>query len=281
MAIANGSFESEGASPGAASGWVSTYVSSLEQWADFDQNPTDTFTRPHEDFESGWTPPDDQAWIGAFLGDTIDIEAAIFNVGPGQTPYEHFERAWPEPADIFIPALSAIEVALFDGETVEDFEDGWGTIDLAMGATTAALFDAETAEDFEEGWGTFSEDIADFSPVAAVFDGSNPEPVEDFEESVAPAEFTATLGSDTLTLASSPSPILVNGQKVYVENLDGELPSPLQADVQYFLVGVSGSSFKLASSFNGTALDLTNDGTGTQRLLRDPSLWWSRIMTTV
>lgn len=60
------------------------------------------------------------------------------------------------------------------------------------------------------------------------------------------------------------------GLKVRVSNSGGALPTGLSAATDYFVIYVSASTFKLASSLvnanAGTAIDISDDGTGTQTI---------------
>ena len=84
----------------------------------------------------------------------------------------------------------------FPGTSVEDFEDGWSTNELAIFVFLGklqdicpALYDDPNApedfEDFEEEWSDnefFAFDISGVSTDAANYDSGTPEDVEDFEE---------------------------------------------------------------------------------------------------
>lgn len=279
MTIANGSFEIAGSAPGLAHLWTSTFVSTAEEWADFAQNPSDATTLSRESFDKGWAGLANQIFVGVFVGETVDTEAAIFNVGPGQTPVERFDVGWGTP---FLVGLTSSQFATFAGSgEVETFAAGWGTVAFALPSDSAAAsFDSRAVESFEENWkdnDTFSDDLGSFSTAAAVFDG---EALEDFDDVLAPIAFTAVAATDVMTLATAPSVALSDGESVFVSQEDGTLPDPLEPDQTYFLRDVVGSTFKLASYSGGAALDITTMGTGAHYLHRDPASWWSRLMIT-
>lgn len=79
--------------------------------------------------------------------------------------------------------------------------------------------------------------------------------------------FTAVAATDLMTLAAHD---FTTGLKVQVSNSGGALPTGLSAATDYFVVVISSSTFKLATSYaNATAtvptvIDLTTAGTGTQ-----------------
>jgi hypothetical protein len=264
VAIANGSFEVEGAEPGLALGWSSTFVSSLEEWADFD-GALAGGTRSQEAFER------EVLFVRALLGETIDTEAAVFNVGAGQVPVERFELAWGTVGMAFLGELNQSEAASFSSQEQERFEEDWGTVAFGLpdGVSIAAFGDG-SREDFEHGW--FAVPEIDYSP--AVFAGSGS--VENFELNV-PEAITADV-DDTLTLDYPPNTALANGQLARFET-DDTLPAPLLADVTYFIVEVSSAfAFKVSEEEDGDPVDLTDDGAGDSYLVR---VWWSQLLTTV
>lgn len=86
--------------------------------------------------------------------------------------------------------------------------------------------------------------------------------------------FTANAGTDLLTVSSTNS--LLTGNPVQLINSGGALPSPLLAGVTYYCIRVSSTTLKLATSYDnaiaGTAIDLTDAGTGTQTIKSPPYL---------
>jgi hypothetical protein len=271
--LRNGSFELAGATPGAAQIWTSSFVSSLEEWADFAQNPSETgVTSSQEGLEKGWTGSSDQALVRLFVGETIDIEAAIFNVGPGQTPVERFERAWGTAGMSFLDDLEQSQPAVFSTHDQERFEVGWGTVALELpGTALAATFDGENREDFEDGWKGNDTFVFTLSDII----------VENFENVAAPTPFAADASADTMELQVAPDDPIIDDDRVQVTNEGGALPTPLDEGVTYFLVGIADDVFSLAPTLGAAAIDLTSAGTGINYLVPHPALWWSRIMTTV
>jgi hypothetical protein len=54
-----------------------------------------------------------------------------------------------------------------------------------------------------------------------------------------------------------------DGDRVRVMNSGGALPAGLAKETDYYVRDVSGSTFKLAATSGGTAIDITDDGQGT------------------
>jgi hypothetical protein len=85
------------------------------------------------------------------------------------------------------------------------------------------------------------------------------------------ATFTADAGTDIMTYTSTTSipSNLLTGTRVQVSTTT-TLPSPLVAATNYYLIKVSDTTFKLATSYAnaiaGTAIDITTAGTGTHTL---------------
>lgn len=81
--------------------------------------------------------------------------------------------------------------------------------------------------------------------------------------------FTASAATDIMTLNSTNTP--PTGTAVKVSNSGGALPAGLVANTNYFIINVSSSTFKLATTRAlanaGTAIDLTTNGTGTQTVV--------------
>jgi uncharacterized phiE125 gp8 family phage protein len=66
--------------------------------------------------------------------------------------------------------------------------------------------------------------------------------------------------SDTLTVGRA---IFADGDTVVVDTDQSDLPAPLAIATTYYVRDVSGSTLKLATSSGGTAVDITDTGTGT------------------
>ncbi len=75
------------------------------------------------------------------------------------------------------------------------------------------------------------------------------------------ATFSAVAGTDLCTVDGR---TFTDGDCVQLLNSGGALPAGLSAGRPYFVRDVSGSSFKLAATSGGAAIDITDAGTGTQ-----------------
>jgi hypothetical protein len=176
MGLLNPSFEVAGALPGEAQHWVLVSVTSLESIAGFGAAPE----RACEDFEgwlSFWGALADVAVVRAFFdvaaegyedfaeGWATDLyllelppaQLAQASFGPGDV--EACEVGWAN--SLFATEWSAVvgAVAVFDGESREDFEDQWSSNHLygwtwTSVASATAMFDAgaQAREDFENDW---------------------------------------------------------------------------------------------------------------------------------
>lgn len=74
--------------------------------------------------------------------------------------------------------------------------------------------------------------------------------------------FTAVAATDVITATGH---TLVDGDKVRVSST-GTLPGGLSASTDYFVRDTSGSTFKLAASSGGAAIDITSTGSGTHSM---------------
>lgn len=72
--------------------------------------------------------------------------------------------------------------------------------------------------------------------------------------------FTAVVATDVLTALGR---TFTGGERVRLSNSGGALPPPLVPLTDYYVRDVSGSTFKLALTSGGTAINLTGPGTGT------------------
>lgn len=258
MPITNGSFETPDAEPGTAAGWTSSFVSSAEEFGEFGRNPSESGTLGYEGFEVGWTGGDDQVFLPALGDENVGLEAGVFNLGPGQKPYEDFDTGWGNPP---FPQLELLAVDMPD---VETFETDWGDVALTLEAPT--MGDVET---FETGW---------VAPFTNTLSSVSMAPVETFESVEAPIEVTAFATSNILEPASAPSTPFVEDEAVQLAST-GTLPSPLSAGVTYYLSDVLPAEFKLAPFPGGPPIDLTDAGDGVHTLMRDPAVWWSLLLT--
>jgi len=80
--------------------------------------------------------------------------------------------------------------------------------------------------------------------------------------------FTAVAATDLITVLSTDN--MPTGTPVQVSNSGGGLPAPLLASTPYYVINISGTTLKLATTVDnalaGTAIDITSAGTGTQTM---------------
>lgn len=90
------------------------------------------------------------------------------------------------------------------------------------------------------------------------------------------AAFTADSGTDTIT---SNGHGLSNGDRVAVYNSGGALPSGLSEYTEYFVINSETNTFQLSATYNGSVVDLTTNGTGTNTFT-DGIAWCKGKMLT-
>jgi hypothetical protein len=174
MTITNGGFE-EG-SGGVATGWTYSAVGTLINYALFDADPVDV---GHETFD--WLAD----LIAAYEGLLVDIDPAVFEVGPGQELYEDFEEEWGATSLITTLADEAAQFDTGTPEGFEDFEEEWGDIIWTWGVVLDVS--EVTKASFSSYLGTVSYDA--FNWVSAVN--------TDFTNWIAGAELTAATFDNT------------------------------------------------------------------------------------
>lgn len=72
-----------------------------------------------------------------------------------------------------------------------------------------------------------------------------------------------------------------NGDVLRLTNSGGALPDPLKVETDYYVVNVSGATFKLALTAGGAAIDLTNGGSGISYIGELPADIKMGILVTV
>lgn len=161
--------------------------------------------------------------------------------------------------------------ALFEGFEVLELLAAFSAV-----TPVTASFDTtpEDLEDFEEEWGNdaYHFTATGFVTGASFDSGGSPEAIEDFEEVSLPFVFSADPALDQFTAVGHP---LANGEIVTLENSGGQLPDGLTKLTEYYVIGVSGSTFQLARTSGGGALDVLDAGTGTHTLRRNTARFWT------
>lgn len=79
--------------------------------------------------------------------------------------------------------------------------------------------------------------------------------------------YTVNVGTNVLTLGhnitTGAQGTFANNDQVIL-NSTGDLPAPLVDNVPYYVVNSTGTTIKLSLTLGGSAIDITNAGTGTQ-----------------
>lgn len=75
--------------------------------------------------------------------------------------------------------------------------------------------------------------------------------------------FTADSSTNVFT---STAHGLADGNEIKLENSGGALPAPLAAGTSYFVRDKTTNTFKLAATLGGSAIDITTNGTGTNKI---------------
>jgi len=111
------------------------------------------------------------------------------------------------------------------------------------------------------------------NPTGLVEDTTNACQLEIKTSASALADLTFTVANATDLATSSAHGHVTGAGPFRVFNTGGGLPTGLLAFTNYWLIVVSSTTFKFATSranaLAGTAIDLTSDGTGTQTLMRN------------
>jgi hypothetical protein len=81
--------------------------------------------------------------------------------------------------------------------------------------------------------------------------------------------FKVFTADNTTEIFTSAAHGLVNGTPVIVENENGALPTGLAANTTYYVISVTTNTFQLSATLGGSAINITTDGTGTNKVAED------------
>ena len=265
----NLSFETAGAQPGEAASWVAAFTSTYDELAGFG-----TGNSPIEGFEDQWA---NDPYLFAFAGP--DLARAVFAdpVFPNVRNADDFEVLWFSNEG-FTYDLAATVAALFDTQTIEDFEDQWDN-DIYLLAFAGADTVAGTPDTFETGWQNvpYLTSLTPGDLSAAVFDGPAPEAFEDFDEVFPLRDFEVNPTTDVLTSIGHG---FVLDQAITLTG-EGTLPEPLRLLLTYYARSVAANTLQLSTSPGGSAIDITNSGVGQRQLRADEDRYWTLQMTSL
>jgi hypothetical protein len=165
VALLNPNFAEEGARPGLAAHWALETSTALEEIAGFDASPETAW----EGFER-W-----HAFMGDF--DTLSKVRAFF--ARATVGYESFDGGWNNGVFVATFSEAQLELATLSPTGAESFDAGWSNgaflNDWSAVASIHGAFDGQPVEDFEDGWRGNEGYFRDWSSVhssPARFDGN-------------------------------------------------------------------------------------------------------------
>ncbi len=269
MTIPNPSFEDAGAAPGLADQWSVSISTTGGLIADFAEGG---IPKPVEDFSgTSWgTDP----YVHTVSGGTPQI----FDSDESPTPSgaEMFDR-WSNNA-AYQTVVSGGAAVQFNGNTLlyEGFEAAdWGTdpyvTEVSVSAGNAGTTVLET---FESGWGTYTTTVAAGVNGDSVLFDDGASDVEDFEEVEADVLFVVSdVGSG---LCAVPTGVhgKSNGDLVTVTST-GSRPSGLGANIPYYVIVVTTTTFRLSKTNGGPAVPFGDLGSGSHFLHADETAFWT------
>lgn len=257
----NVSFEAAGSEPGFASDWTLTATQSAFSVAAFDPVPQ----RGVEDYERGWGNEPYREDFGS--GET---DAAAFSTPVGAGPVETYEMGWSnEPYYDDLNSRTAADFGQPEGET---YEDGWGNAPIQDDVDVVATI----TEDYESGWPTDGGPIddlgvgdvtaAEFTVTGGLLEYEDYDAVK-FDQDI-------ILADPSTDFLSVPAHGFVAGAQVTIVNLNGFPPGGLFSDTVYYVKSPTANAFQLALSPGGGTINLTDSGSGTNRVRADPTVFW-------
>lgn len=267
MGLANKGFETAGASSGAAQGWTTTVLATLQKLPNFNGGLGPN--TPVETFEAGWF---NTTFTWFFT--PSDVVVVSFNTGLETSPYESFEVQWSNEGYLFALG-SAVEATFGGGLSADGFESGWSNDSYLFffgpGDTTSLVLQlGGDTEMFEEGWDNDTYAVALGAATIVAFDGPVPQLVEDFDHVSPRKAFVASLANDVFVSAAHG---FTNGMPVKLKGPG--LPNGFAASVLYYVLYLTVDHFQLSLTLGGAAIHLTNEGSGT--IFGDPARYWNDV----
>lgn len=281
MTLSNLGFETVGTNPGDALGWSVTETITRERRALWGS----AVLVDEEDFETEWSS--NESYFFVFIGLLTDLEPAIFDTSLGSpNGVEDFEDGWSSNEGYSFE-LGSNAIAVFDGpKNFEDFETEWSNNQsylFVLSGGMSALFDValEAFENFEEEWR--SNESYDFTMgsvdaalfvVNFVFGSPVTAAHENFESAYAEHLVSFTPGTDRVNLTSHG--FTTDDVLTFRVVGPGALPGGLNLGTQYFVISVLANTFQVSLTFGGTAVDVTDSGSGTIYVARDTAVYWAQ-----
>lgn len=283
--LTNLDFETDDVDPGDALAWSITETITVERRAVFGT----TVLTDGEAFETEWDSNED--YLFAFEGVGTDLTPALFDDGlDSPNAAENFEDGW-DGNEGYSFELGSTSTASFDTagtpEAFEDFEERWDSNEsyfLTMPSTATASFDTagtpEAFEDFEERWrSNESYSMTMGSTTSAVFGAGytgggtlDTNTFEDFEAVWVEDLIVVDAATDVITLAGHP---FIGADRLTFRIVgDGAMPGGIQPGFPYYVMNLMTDDFEIRISPSASPLDITDEGSGTTYVARDPAAFW-------
>lgn len=259
MALPNPSFEDAGANPGEADQWTTSVVGSTFIIADFAED----VPKPVEDFEGNSWGTD--AYVYVPTGMPVAFDA---NEAPQPSNAETFNR-WLFNGGYRTVVTGGVAVVFSGGASAETFTaSDWGT----TGYETELADPITELENFEApGWGAYSTEVT--TGTDAEFDQGTAT-VEDFEE--AEGDVLFFVSDEATGLCAVPTGVhgKSNGDRVTLKTT-GTLPIGTAANIPYYVIVVSTTTFRISKTNGGAAVVFSSLGSGSLYLHADERYFWT------
>lgn len=255
----NLSFEDAGATQGSADGWTTTVVGLAQEYGSFERG--DGLLVAWESF-SGWVPDQAEYRFAGFVdGDTTpgDLETfALWITGQDEYRFTGFES----------------------GDTSGGVTETFGTWISGMADYRFSGFEPgdTTAGDLE----TFALWVSGQADYRAAFLGGDTS-AGTFQLGPGVTGGTETFEacrSDAVAVATPADPVISIPDHDFLDDdpvqwdSDGVPPAPFHEGVTYYLVSADVDETQIAATVAGSPITPTDAGTGTHRLIGDPSVFW-------
>lgn len=259
MPIPNPSFEDAGANSGDADQWSVSVLSAGGAIADFAEDAP----KPVEDFEGASWGTD--AFIYAPTGMPVAFDA---DEAPQPNNAETFGR-WKSNEGYQTIVSGGVAVVFSGPATAETFSSSdWGT----AGYATEVVDPTTELETFEApGWGAHSAIVSGGTTVS--FDRGTSD-VEDFEE--AEGDVLFFVSDEATGLCAVPTGVhgKSNGDRVTLKTT-GALPTGTAANIPYYVIVVSTTTFRISKTNGGAAVVFSSLGSGSLYLHADERYFWT------
>ena len=262
MSIDNGSFETPGTSAWLADGWTSTFVYSGWAIADFGvDSPLSV-----ETFGPGWALPE---YFTAIVGinapfDMVWVPEYLFTPN-GFESFLHWRRFSRRTSILSSPVMFYYQQT-DEYLPMERFTSGWSNNNYVTGIG---------GQDFWESFLSWMPDPYNYDTIggtpAPIGSGEGPVTVEYFTDIRPDTVFAADPDTNT---CFAPNHFLIDEEPVFVLST-GTRPGGLAQNIQYYVIFVSTTYFQLSKTPGGSAITITDPGTGTHSVRVDQTKFWT------